>query len=270
MDKNIEIFILTYDKKIDEEYDERTYIPLVCGEGIKNVPNNYAKDNTGKNISHLNKYYSELTGEYWAWQNTTQDIIGFCHYRRWFVKNLKWEKITYEDIIQDLNEYDIILPKKMKFPKALYDFHKEYNVKRPDYEVLYEDYVKLENVLKKFFPEYAESYIKVMNGKFIWTNNMFICKRELAEKYFQWLFEVLDKLIEEIDLSNYESRDSRIFGFIGERLLTTFILKNSLRFKEYTILFNERKYPILHVIYSKYPNLNKIEKFITLLLKRIR
>ena len=84
---------------------------------------------------------------------------------------------------------------------------------------------------------------------------MFISNRELAEEYFQWLFEEFDKLMDEIDLSNYESRDTRIFGFIGERLLTTYIIKNNLKFKEYPVLFTERRFPILRVIYSRFPRL---------------
>lgn len=262
LDETIEIFILTHDKTIVEDYDEKLYFPLVCGGGIADYDDKYLYDDFGDNISDLNKYYSELTGEYWAWKNTSQDIVGFCHYRRWFVKNFKWEKITRNDILNDLMEYDIILPKKMRFNKSLYEFHKELNIKRPNYDVRYEDYVKVSKVLEEFFPDYFECYNNVMNGNYIWTNNMFICKKRLANQYFEWLFDVLNRINYEVDLSKYDSRDSRIFGFIAERLFTCYILKNHLKYKEYNIFLNERKFPILHPIRSRFPILNQIENIV--------
>ncbi|EAK5848006.1 DUF4422 domain-containing protein, partial [Campylobacter lari] len=47
---------------------------------------NMIGDNTGENISYLNRYFCELTGIYWAWKNYDKlgnpDYIGFAHYRR--------------------------------------------------------------------------------------------------------------------------------------------------------------------------------------------
>ena len=70
------------------------------------------------NISKLNKYYAELTGEYWAWKNSNVDIIGFCHYRRYFVKNIFLKKLNEEDIETLLQDYDIILPQKRHLDKT--------------------------------------------------------------------------------------------------------------------------------------------------------
>ncbi|WP_298497297.1 DUF4422 domain-containing protein, partial [uncultured Helicobacter sp.] len=47
---------------------------------------NMIGDDTGENISHLNRYFNEMTGIYWAWKNYDKlgnpEYIGLCHYRR--------------------------------------------------------------------------------------------------------------------------------------------------------------------------------------------
>ena len=42
---------------------------------------NYIFDDTGDNISHLNHWFGQLTGLYWVWKNTDDDIIGTNTYR---------------------------------------------------------------------------------------------------------------------------------------------------------------------------------------------
>lgn len=264
MDNNIIVYILTH-KEIKENYDETLYHPVLNGAITSEHDFGYIRDDDScDNISALNDYYGELSGEYWAWKNSNADIIGFCHYRRWFIKNpLTLEKLNKNDIINDLKKFDIILPHKVKFDKILFEFHKESNIVNPYYDAEYEDYLKTEKVLEEFFPDYVEYYDEVMNGKKMWAYNMFICKREVADEYFTWLFGVFEKLENEINLKKYDSRDPRVYAFIAERLLTTYVLKNKLKVKEYDILFTVgRKLPILEVLYVRFPRLTKVEKFV--------
>lgn len=257
--EKVEIYVMTH-KKIIEPYDKSLYKPIVNGSFNSNQDWGYIRDDSGDNISHLHDNYGELTSEYWVWKNSNADIIGFCHYRRWFVKKFKWKKITKSDIIRDLNEYDIILPHNVKYHKSLYDIQKESDILTPNYDAAYEDYLKVEEVLKNFFPDYAKYYHDVMNGKILWPYTLFISKREIADEYFKWLFDVLNELNNSIDLNKYASRDKRVFAFISERLFTTYIIKNNLKVKEYDIYNSDRKLPLLEVINSRFPYIRLFEQ----------
>ena len=210
------IYVLTH-KKFDYS-PNKLYQPLLNGSALLDEDFGYIRDDTGDNISELNTLYSELTCQYWAWKNSDADIIGFCHYRRWFVKNFKFDKLTEEDIIESLKTHDIILPHNLRFTKSLNDFQKESNIHSPDYDAKYEDYVIVEQVLEKYFPDYHECYKRVMNGSMIYTNNMFICKRELFDKYAEWIFLILFECEKYVKLSARCDELQRLLQIIAEAL----------------------------------------------------
>jgi len=56
----------------------------MAGNALQAAGVGFIGDDSGQNISARNPYYSELTGIYWAWKNTRQDVVGSCHYRRFF------------------------------------------------------------------------------------------------------------------------------------------------------------------------------------------
>ena len=64
---NVTMYILTHKKfDYDSIEDKEMYKPLLCGSANLNEDFGYVCDDSGgANISNLNKYYAELTGEYW-------------------------------------------------------------------------------------------------------------------------------------------------------------------------------------------------------------
>ena len=71
--------------KDDILVNQEPYLPIHVGKALNTNDLGIAGDDTGDNISSKNKSYCELTGLYWAWKNLKGvDIIGLCHYRRYF------------------------------------------------------------------------------------------------------------------------------------------------------------------------------------------
>lgn len=251
---NTTIYILTH---VEFEYEKNEiYEPLLNGSSLLEEDFGYTRDDTGKNISKLNPFYAELTGQYWAWKNSKVDIIGFCHYRRYFVKNIFLKKIEKKDIEEILKEYDIILPQKRHIDKTNLEFIDVQGKKLGTCEKK-EDYELLREIIKIESPEYLKCYDEFLNEKESYFYNMFICKKELADNYFEWMFHILAKFMEKNDFSKYGD-NKRILGYLSERLLNVYVKKHNLKVKEKYILQTQFRAPILTIIDSKSIFLQKL------------
>lgn len=246
---NVIIYVLTH-KKFD--FDESDiYVPLLNGSSSHSDDFSYQRDDIGDNISDLNNYFAELTGEYWVWKNSKADIVGFCHYRRYFVNDLSFKKLQKEDILDYIDDYDIIMPEKVKMGMT--------NIKEISHSRKYlkygpyiEEYSILRDVIKDNYHDYLKYYDELMDEKECYWFNMFICRKELADEYFEWLFDILNMVKDEIDFTKYGENEQRILGFLSERLINVFIKKHNLKVKEKPLYFNDRKFPLLYVIGFRY------------------
>lgn len=70
--------------------------------------------------------------------------------------------------------------------------------------------------------------------------NMFIMKRDLADQYCAFLFDVLQKLEETVDIENYDPFQARVFGRIGEILLDVWLNTNQVRYQEVPMIYLEK------------------------------
>ena len=75
-----------------------------------------------------------------------------------------------------------------------------------------------------------------MNGVVFNYANMLICRKEVFDAYSSWLFDILFELEKRIDISGYNQYQSRIFGFISERIMRVWFIKNKMRIKELPII----------------------------------
>ena len=79
-----------------------------------------------------------------------------------------------------------------------------------------------------------------------WINpaNMFICRKELFDKFCSWQFKILLDLFAIIPQSPY-TREKRLMGYFAESLLPFFAFENKLRIKELPlvpIVGNKKEY----------------------------
>ena len=93
----------------------------------------------------------------------------------------------------------------------------------------------LENLIKEEFSDYYPSYKKVMyNNNWAYNYNMFVAKKEFIDEYSEFLFSVLFKLKDKINLNDgRDDYQKRVFGFLSERLFNVFLVyKGKPKIKE--------------------------------------
>lgn len=111
----MKIYVITH-KKFEEKCKSSVYQPILVGAALHDIDVSYLKDNSkNDNISDKNSSYCELTGIYWIWKHSKDDIVGVCHYRRYFSNSRYYlSALKEKQIRQILNKYDIIVPKKIQ------------------------------------------------------------------------------------------------------------------------------------------------------------
>lgn len=211
------------------------YIPIQVGaEGKQDL--GFIKDNSGDNISAKNPNYCELTGMYWIWKNDKDsDIIGISHYRRYFKLNRKI--INSKEIENILQNYDIIVAKKEIYKENVFKQYCNNSGFAKDLELV-------KRIIKeKYSTEYEDAFNKIMSCNKISQYNMMITSREIYNKYCEWLFGILFEVEKNVDLTNYNDYQKRIYGFLAERLLNVWILANSnLKVKEFPVINTESSF----------------------------
>ena len=197
--------------------------PLLVGAALHPEISCYkAKDNDGENISSKNKNYCELTGIYWIWKNIRADVVGLCHYRRFFINSAKGvavrDYLSTDDIEKLMQSYDVIVPVRHCYEKSVL----ESETFAPDKD----DMAELTRAIEYAAPDYMESYKEFLSDNKVYFYNMFVMKKEYFDRYCEWLFKILFFIEKDYDISAKDEYKARIFGFLSERLLMVWIKKN--------------------------------------------
>ena len=230
----MKIFVITH--KIDTPHIPNEDYELLLVGSYNKQSKDMLRDDTGDNISSKNQNYCELTGLYWMWKNCDEEILGLCHYRRFFSNSIfskKQEKFLNKKQIEEiLNEYDIILPEKNILLKTNKDGY--------DCAPSSEEMDILRNIIKEKYPEYYNSFIEFDNSKFRYAYNMLITKKQTLNSYCEWLFSILEECEKVMVVDNNDTYKRRIYGFLSERLIAIWVNKNNLKIKESHVINTEK------------------------------
>lgn len=180
------------------------------------------------NINHINLQINELTGLYWIWKNTDDDIVGLCHYRRFFDDNgkiLSWDKAKK---IVEKNE--LIIENWYSFGKSLKDNLIDHFPNHKD------TFLKYYEIFTSREPELA-TYLdtEVFNPQHI-----LVGRREFIDGYCSWLFPLIIPIAEQFKAEDASKTPEiiyqRMISYISERLLTYYIQKTGQQYIEYPVM----------------------------------
>lgn len=239
------IYVITHKDFNHDSLDQTIYQILHVGKSETNV--SFLRDDTGDSITDKNPNYCELTGLYWIWKNGEEaplDTTGLVHYRRYFTTRKEDLIYTYfgnmptvlgKEIIQNaLQEYDLIVPMRETIHRTVRQYYADLHCE--------EDLDITREVIKQYTPEYLAAYDAVMNSHYFYYGNMMICCKEELDAYCEWLFQVLFEVENRNDINKYkDAYQRRVYGFLSERLLQVWIVKNGKKTKEYPVFNTESR-----------------------------
>lgn len=219
--------------------EDDLYLPLQVGRAGKEPIPGWTGDDTGENISEKNDRWCELTGLYWAWKHLDGAFLGLAHYRRHFASPTahggRWERIlTREQAERALAGTPVLLPKKRRYwiesgcSQYVHAHHEA-------------DLTVTRAILTERHPECTEAFDRTLGRTSGHRFNLFVMKREYAERYCAWLFDVLFELERRLDISSYSANDRRVFGFVAERLLDVWIEAYQIPYKELPWVYLEKQ-----------------------------
>ena len=224
---------------------DKVYMPICVGDGLEKLKNKFQPDNKGENISEKNSTYCELTAIYWAWKNLeldSVDYVGVTHYRRHFSieKNKKEvgcavsENVLNQLFEQHGEEKVFVTPKR----KYLTSIANHYIKSKKGYEKIHANDIQcLKHAMVCKSPDYLKELESVLNGKDAHMLNMFIMSSSNFEAYCQWLFPIIDKVVE----LNIEREDQRRYaGALSEFLLDVWLKHNKIESVELALLETEQ------------------------------
>jgi len=164
--------------------------------------------------------------------------VGFVHYRRYFSgerAQLGSKRISSdEEYLALLKKYDCIVPKKRKYYiETIYNHYKNAHFSK--------DLDLTRQVLCERAPDYIEAFDNFMSHTSLYLFNMFVMRKELFYNYCDWLFDILFTLDKRIDISSYDKYQTRVFGFLAERLFNVWLMKNNISLFEIKIVNIEKE-----------------------------
>lgn len=204
---------------------DEAYLPVQAGAALHS-PIGIQRDDENENISERNNSYCELTVLYWGWKNLKTDRLGLAHYRRYLGDGK--HIASGEELARLLDEVSVVLPRK-----------RHYWIETGESQYVHahgqESLNALKRVMERHQPDYLPAFEKTLRRTSGHRFNMFVMRRDILDTYCEWLFGLLFALEEEEPQARYP----RIYGFLSERMLDCWILKNGISYCELPVVYTE-------------------------------
>lgn len=200
-----------------------------------NDPEKYLYTDTLDNIDNKNPNYCELTAMYWIWKNSKEDYVGLNHYRRRFIDtngNVVPE-VELKNILNTTNCDMITKP-------AWNTLEAEHKTVVDTFNTLWtykKDLDTVFNITTQLYPEYKNDIAWFKKQNLYYNCNIIYCKKELYDRYCNWLFSILFEAEKQLDsrVKTYTLPQSRIYGYMAELLFNIYIHHNNLKVYPHTI-----------------------------------
>lgn len=216
------------------EYQSDTYVPIWLGKA-ENNKYGFAGTDLEQEIAAMNPRINECTGLYWIWKHSDADIKGMAHYRRFYRSEMDPQKpiLERDEILRLLTHYDIVLtrlfspifPVTIHFANSLQKEIREHGMR------------VFEKWISERQPDYVQAFHKVMYGNSLYLCQMLIARREVFDRYCEWLFSFLLDAAEELDYDSYKDANHRVSAYMAECMLTVWLMKQPLMIKEVPLLY---------------------------------
>ncbi len=202
----------------------QSYVSMFVGAALHGTDGGFdIRDDTGDNISVKNPNYCELTGIYWIWKNSSADIVGISHYRRFLSNNAIFGSpkhfVTGEEMEELLSKKRMVLPKPYCYSTTML---LAINI-GPNMA----DVKEMHDAIQACAPDYMEDYIWVFNQNKSCLFNMCIMHKADFDAYCAWLFPILAHVEKNHDMeAETIPYRRRLYGFLSERLLPVWVHHN--------------------------------------------
>ena len=263
---NVKILVCCHKK--DVMATQEPYMPIHVGKALHpELDLGIQGDNTGDNISEKNGSYCELTGMYWAWKNLKDvDIIGLCHYRRYFdfhgqVPFYKHEQrfateqfgslniSIPNNILKSVIEGNVVVSNPIHFGSSLaLDYCKCH---------ISDDFSTLDNIINSTQSDYIkDAFFRVMRqSNKLMPCNMFLMNWTDFDRYCTWIFDILSRVEKATDISYYNPVQRRIYGYMAERLFNVWLVAEKKKIIQKPVL-------LINDIQPNHPERNLIKSLL--------
>ena len=260
--KNINIFVAHTCGQNNQIVENPLFYNLRGGAVFDKRENvSMAGDDTGDNISNLNRNFCEFSVIYWAWKNCQSDYYGLCHYRRFLsFAEEKFEEDILKQVVMpslskacihaaglddeakmrtEIEKYDMIVlqdhdvvddecrDKTVKSSKQFWlKYHPSY-LKKDEFDLILE-------LIEKHNPEYLEDAKQYMKDTRFRGFNCFVMTKELFEDFCNYIFPMLFEFNEKVDRKWNSVLTNRNVGYAGEWFFSIWVA-HKLKTRKYNI-----------------------------------